>query len=42
VEAVIPVREIDGRIEALMLLIGLFLWNFIFTFGSVFKVINLE
>ena len=35
--AAIHVREIDDKISALMLLIGLFLSNFKFHFGSVFN-----
>jgi len=42
VQVATPVREIDDKIIALMLLVGLFLWNFKFHFGSVFKIINLE
>jgi len=42
VQAVIPVREIEDRISALMFLVGLFLWSFKFHFGSVFKIIKLE
>jgi len=41
-QAAIPVRETDYRISALMLLVDLFLWNFEFHFGSVFKIIKLE
>jgi len=40
VQAAIPVGEIDDKISALMLLVGLLLWKF--HFGSVFKIINLE
>jgi len=42
VQAVNPVREIEGRISAHMFLIDLFLWDFKFHFGSALKVINLE
>jgi hypothetical protein len=42
VQAAIPVREIDDKISAQVLLVDLFLWNFKFHFGSVFKIINLE
>jgi len=42
VQAAIPVREIDDKINAAMLLVDLFLLNFKFHFGSVFKIINLE
>jgi hypothetical protein len=42
VQATIPVRETDDKICALILLIALFLWNFKFHFGSVFKIMNLE
>jgi len=42
VPAAIPVREIDDKISAIMLLVVLFLWNFMFHFGSVFKIMNLE
>jgi hypothetical protein len=42
VQAIIPVREIDDRVSAAMFLVELFLWNFRFHFGSVFKIINLE
>jgi len=42
VQAAILVRETDDKISALMHLVGLFLWNFKFHFGSVFKIINLE
>jgi hypothetical protein len=41
-QAVIPVREIDDRISAQVFLVDLFLWNFKFYFGSVFKIMNLE
>jgi hypothetical protein len=42
VQTAIPVREIDIKINALILLVGLFLWNFKFHFGSVFKIMNLH
>ena len=42
VQTAIPVRETDDRISALMLLVDLFLWNFKFHFGYVFKIIKLE
>ena len=42
VQAAIPVKEIDDKISALMFLVGLFLWNFKFHFGSVFKIMKLE
>jgi hypothetical protein len=42
VPAAIRVRETDDKISAIMLLVVLFLWNFMFHFGSVFKIINLE
>jgi len=42
VQAVIPVREIEDRISAQVFLVDLFLWNFKFHFGSVFKIMNLE
>jgi len=42
VQAATPVKETDDRISALMFLVGLFLWNFKFHFGSVFKIIKLE
>jgi len=42
VQAAIHVREIEDRISALMLLVGLFLWNIKFHFSSVFKSIKLE
>ena len=42
VQAAIPVKEIDDRISALMFLVGLFLWNFKFHFGSAFKIIKPE
>jgi hypothetical protein len=42
VQAAIPVREIDDRISAQIVLVDLFLWSFKFHFGSVLKIINLE
>ena len=42
VQAALPIRENDDRINALMLLVGLFLWNFRFNFGSVFKIMEIE
>ena len=42
VQTVIPVREIDDKISAVMFFVVSFLWDFRFHFGSVFKVINLE
>ena len=39
-QAAIPLRETDDKISALMLVTGLFLWNFKFHFGSVFKIVN--
>ena len=42
VQAAIHIRETDDRISALIFLVKVFLWNFIFHFGSVFKIINLE
>jgi len=42
VQAAIPVKENDDRTSALMLLVGFFLWNFKFHFGSVFKIMKLE
>jgi hypothetical protein len=42
VQTAISVREIDDKISAVILLIGLFLWNFKFLFGSVFRIMNLE
>ena len=41
-QAVITVREIDDRISALIFLACLFLWNFKFHFGTVFKIMKLE
>jgi hypothetical protein len=42
VQAAIPVREIDNEISALILLFGLFLWNFKVRFGPLFRIMNLE
>jgi hypothetical protein len=42
VQAVSPMREIEGRISAQEFLIDLFLLDFKFHFGSAFKIINLE
>jgi hypothetical protein len=42
VQIIIPVRKIDDRIIALILFVVLFLWNFRFQIGSVFRIINLE
>jgi hypothetical protein len=42
VHAIIPVSEIDDRIIAFIFLLSLFLWDFVFHFGSVFRIINLE
>jgi len=42
VQAAIPLKETDDRISALMFLVGLFLLNFKFHFGSAFKIIKLE
>jgi len=41
-QAAIPVRENDDRINVIMLLVDLFLWNFKFHFGSVFRIIKLQ
>ena len=38
----IPIREIDDKIIALMLLVVLFFGSFKFHFGSVFKITKLE
>ena len=37
----VPIRETDDRKIVLIFLVVLFLWDFIFHFGSVFKIINL-
>ena len=42
VQAAIPLRETDDKISALIRMVVLFLWNFLFHFGSVFEIINLE
>jgi len=42
VQAAIPVKEIDDGISAQMSLVDLFLWDFKFHFGSVFRITNLE
>ena len=42
VQPAIPVREIYDKISALMFLVVMFLWDFMFHFGSVIKIINLE
>jgi len=42
VQIAIPVKEIVDRISALIFLNGLFLWNFKFHFGSVFRIMKLE
>jgi len=42
VQTAIPVKEIVYRISALTFLNGLFLWNFKFHFGSVFRIIKRE
>ena len=41
VQTVSTVREIDDRMSVQMFLADLFLWNFKFHFGSVFKIMNL-
>ena len=41
-QAAIPVREIADRTRALTFLVDLFLWNFKFHLGSVFKIMKLE
>jgi hypothetical protein len=38
----LSVKESDDRIIALKFLVVPFLWNFVFHFGSVFKIKNLE
>jgi len=38
----IPISEIDDRNTALRFLVVLFLWDFIFHFGSIFRIRNLE
>jgi hypothetical protein len=42
VHAAIPINETDDRIIALIFLVVLFLWDFVFHFGSVFEIMNLE
>jgi len=42
IQAAIPVKAIDDRISAQMVLVDLFLWDFKFHFGSVFRIIKLE
>jgi hypothetical protein len=42
VQAAIPIKEIDDKINALILLAVLFLWVLKFHFGSVFRIKNLE
>jgi hypothetical protein len=42
VHAALPINEIDDRIIALIFLVVLFLWNFVFHLGSVFRIKNLE
>ena len=42
VQAAIPVKETDARISVLIFLVGLFLWNFKFHFGSTLKIMKLE
>jgi hypothetical protein len=37
-----PIRASDDKISALKFLVNLYLRNFMFHFGSVFKIINLE
>jgi hypothetical protein len=37
-----PIRAIDDNINALKFLVKLYLRNFMFHFGSLFKIINLE
>lgn len=41
-QAAIPVSEIVDRAKALMFLVVLFLLNFRFHLGSVFKIMKLE
>jgi len=41
VQAAIPVREIDDKINALIFYVRLFLWNFKFHLGLAFNIINL-
>jgi hypothetical protein len=42
VHAIIPISETDDRTIALMFFLVLFLADFVFHFGSVFKIMNLE
>jgi hypothetical protein len=42
VHAAIPINEIDYKFIALIFLVVLFLWDFVFHFGSVFKIKKLE
>jgi hypothetical protein len=42
VQSAVPIKEIDDKINALILLPVLFLWVLKFHFGSVFKIKNLE
>jgi hypothetical protein len=42
VQAAIPVREIDDRTNVQVFLIWLFLGDFKFHFGSVFRIMKLE
>lgn len=42
VHASIPISEMEDRTTALIFLVVLFLWDFIFHFGSVFRIKNLE
>jgi hypothetical protein len=41
-QAAIPVRKTNYKISALIFLVVLFLCDFKFHFGSVFKIINLD
>jgi len=42
VQIIIPVREMDDRITAVIFFVVSGLWDLKFHFGSVFKIINLE
>jgi hypothetical protein len=42
VQAAIPIKEIDDKISAPILLVVLFLWVLKFHFGSIFRIKNLE
>jgi hypothetical protein len=42
VHAAVPVKEIGDKVSALMFVVVLFVWNIMFHFGSVLKIINLE